>query len=541
MEGQNAMDAGDDLERIRRSSSFLSTTEGVTVRRRISRTLAMTALLASLTSPGIAVETIERFIAEIEMQPSGALAVTETIRVRAEGDRIRRGIYRDFPLTIAGPEGGTDRVGFQLRSIARDGKPEPHFVRRSPERVRIYFGDENVLLPHGTYTYTISYITDDQVRISDDLAELYWNVTGNEWAFPILSAEGRLALPDGAEPTRWTAYTGAYGARGQDWEGSVDSDGVLRVRTSAPLAPGEGLTIVAGIPEGVLQPRATAAARLDASYGPGDIDCRHNPDILYNPLGPPPLAIRVKARVGEWRELADGRAAEALLERIRRDAEAHCAELRRRENIRGEVLDHVTVEIESARGGRTAVAVRGTYGKGQWNIRNEAVRWAEEDRRREEERRRRETAEAERKRQEEARRAEQAAKAEESRRLFEAFAGRAGIATWPSLADLRANPFVYRDRIVGIRARFDAMVAEDEAVFTAGGGPVHVSGVPIVRFRQAGAPVLLAATVAGLKQMEMFGAPMPVPHLDFVDAHFCADKNCDDVLFWVRQQQGERR
>jgi hypothetical protein len=47
----------------------------------------------------IAAEVINAFASNIALEKSGAMTVTETISVTAEGNRIRRGIFRDFPLT----------------------------------------------------------------------------------------------------------------------------------------------------------------------------------------------------------------------------------------------------------------------------------------------------------------------------------------------------------------------------------------------------------------------------------------------------------
>ena len=47
---------------------------------------------------------------------------------------------------------------------------------------------------------------------------------------------------------RWTAFTGRLGARGIDWRGGTGTDGALTVVATRPLAPGEGLTVVAELP-----------------------------------------------------------------------------------------------------------------------------------------------------------------------------------------------------------------------------------------------------------------------------------------------------
>ena len=48
-------------------------------------------------APAAAQERILAYHSLLEVQADGSLEVTETIRVRAEGREIRRGIYRDFP------------------------------------------------------------------------------------------------------------------------------------------------------------------------------------------------------------------------------------------------------------------------------------------------------------------------------------------------------------------------------------------------------------------------------------------------------------
>jgi hypothetical protein len=62
-------------------------------------------LLGGLSGPTIAEdetsgERILSFTSYIQVQPDASLIVTESIVVRATGDRIKRGIVRVFPLFI---------------------------------------------------------------------------------------------------------------------------------------------------------------------------------------------------------------------------------------------------------------------------------------------------------------------------------------------------------------------------------------------------------------------------------------------------------
>ena len=214
--------------------------------------LAALAALATCATPARAEEAIERFDSTIEVRTDGDLAVTETIVVHAEGLQIRRGIYRDFPLRFRDAEGRLREVGFELVEVMRDGRPEPHFTRRNDRGVRIYAGSEDMLLQPGRHTYRFSYVTSRQLRHFPDHVELYWNVTGNEWAFPIREATATIRLPGNAPPVRWTAYTGRFGERGGDFRAGLQADGALGFASTRTLQPGEGLTVVAELAAGAV-------------------------------------------------------------------------------------------------------------------------------------------------------------------------------------------------------------------------------------------------------------------------------------------------
>jgi len=92
----------------------------------------------------IAAEVIDAFTSDIALEKSGAMTVTETISVNAEGNRIRRGIFRDFPLTYQDAEGRLRRVDFDVISVKRDGRDEPWHTESISGGIRIYAGSEDV-------------------------------------------------------------------------------------------------------------------------------------------------------------------------------------------------------------------------------------------------------------------------------------------------------------------------------------------------------------------------------------------------------------
>ncbi|MGI9350353.1 MAG: DUF2207 domain-containing protein, partial [Rhizobiaceae bacterium] len=215
--------------------------------------------LLFFASSAQAAEVIRSFDSNIQVSPDGVFTVTETIKVRAEGRKIRRGIYRDFPLLFEDVDGQQKQVGFKLLSVARDGKTDGSRQEKSRDKVRIYIGDKNYFLPTGTYTYKLVYETDRQVRFFDDHEEVYWNATGNFWDFPIEEASAKIILPEGvaAEDTR--VFTGRVGSTQQAARISTALDSRVIIFTSnQTLHPGDGMTVLVKLPKGSIDPPSEA-------------------------------------------------------------------------------------------------------------------------------------------------------------------------------------------------------------------------------------------------------------------------------------------
>src|ERR1700739_1685245 len=147
----------------------------------MNRLWRIAVLLAALTIAGkaFAAEVIHSFDSDVRVAQDGELTVTETLRVRAEGNAMRHGIYRDFPLTFRDAGGRLREVTFNIITVSRDGFSEPYHTERTHGFIRIYAGDKDVVIRPGEYTYTFSYRTGRQVRWFDQKPELNWNVTGN--------------------------------------------------------------------------------------------------------------------------------------------------------------------------------------------------------------------------------------------------------------------------------------------------------------------------------------------------------------------------
>src|SRR5262249_40992461 len=116
------------------------------------RTLAVLVSFIGLlffVDVSVAAEVIQSFDSHVRVAKDGELTVKEVIRVRAEGNDIRHGIYRDFPLTFRDASGAVREVDFRLIGVERDGRAETYSTTRQQGIIRIYAGDKDTVVSRG--------------------------------------------------------------------------------------------------------------------------------------------------------------------------------------------------------------------------------------------------------------------------------------------------------------------------------------------------------------------------------------------------------
>ncbi len=197
-------------------------------------------------------ERILSFDAVVDILASGQLAVEETITVVSEGQQIRHGIYRDFPLSYSDINGATFRVDFDVVHIELDGHDEPYHTQKIVNGVRVYMGTKERFLSHGTHTYVLHYVTNRQIGYFPDHDELFWNVTGNGWKFTIEQARVTFMLPQTSQFEDFEFYTGRAGSRAADAQLIERSDETIVFATSSALPPGHGFSVVVSWPKGII-------------------------------------------------------------------------------------------------------------------------------------------------------------------------------------------------------------------------------------------------------------------------------------------------
>jgi uncharacterized membrane protein YgcG len=214
-------------------------------------------------------ERILSFSSDVAVQRDASLEVTETIRIRSEGEEFRHGLLRDFP-TRYDKDGRRVRVGFEVESAERDGHDEPWKTESIENGVRVRIGSAKVLLENGEHVFTLHYRTTHQLGFFKDFDEIYWNATGTGWGFPIDVAEARIRLPEAVPFGQRAVYTGSQGSTEHNAEVVEERPGEILFRTTQNLGKYEGLTVAAAWQKGVVtapKPPTAAQAWL-AQKGP---------------------------------------------------------------------------------------------------------------------------------------------------------------------------------------------------------------------------------------------------------------------------------
>ncbi|MDY0274109.1 MAG: DUF2207 domain-containing protein [Desulfomicrobium sp.] len=209
-------------------------------------------LLVLMASPysAQAQERVLSFDVTAAMQSNGAMIVTERIRVNIEHRLIRHGITHAYPIKERYDDWKLRHYGYKLISVTLDGEPSNYYKSTVGYASAIAIGQENARAPLGEHTYEVVYKTSGHVRPMKDRDEIYYNVMGNNWEFPVDRVSFTLLLPDGNENAfiDTVAYTGELGESGSDYI----VEGKHTIYTTRTLQPGEGITVAMAWKKGVV-------------------------------------------------------------------------------------------------------------------------------------------------------------------------------------------------------------------------------------------------------------------------------------------------
>ncbi len=195
-------------------------------------------------------ERIYIFHSDILVEKNSDIIVTETIKVNAKGYDIERGIFRSLPM-VRNINGGKENISYKILSIKRNGINEPYHTKKNNGIFTIYIGDKDKELDVGVHTYEIKYRTSYQIGYFDRFDELYWNVNGTDWKFPVDIISAKITLPTGARIIQHSCYTGEEGSNDQDCQDKALASNIIEFYANN-LGSYQNLTVAVGFNKGVV-------------------------------------------------------------------------------------------------------------------------------------------------------------------------------------------------------------------------------------------------------------------------------------------------
>lgn len=198
--------------------------------------------------------TITSFHVDLAVQEDGAVLVEEQITADF-GTNERHGIFRTIPVRYQAPGGATRSIRVDQMRVQANGADVPYQQSRERSDLVVKIGDPNAFVS-GIQEYGITYRVQNALNGFADHDELYWNATGNGWQTSIDQASARVTLPAASEGLNAQSYQGASGS--QEAAESEASGSTFTYQATRQLSAGEGLTVVAGWPKGLVSlPSAT--------------------------------------------------------------------------------------------------------------------------------------------------------------------------------------------------------------------------------------------------------------------------------------------
>ena len=160
-------------------------------------------------------EYIDSFIADVAVHEDSSFDVTEDITYSFSGTpEPRHGIFRCIPTVHQDPPSSIFKERYfdiALTGVRMDGGEVPYTANDGRSEFCVKIGDANKTVS-GTHTYRISYtVSGAMTYVEYGGADVYWNVTGDEWDVEIRSVDARVWSPDNILMSAKSCYRGFAG------------------------------------------------------------------------------------------------------------------------------------------------------------------------------------------------------------------------------------------------------------------------------------------------------------------------------------------
>jgi uncharacterized membrane protein len=194
-------------------------------------------------------EHIDTYSVRVRINADSTLHISETI-VYNFGTTEHHGIFRTIPVRYKA-RGGNYNLRLRNVSITDElGAKLQYTTSKVDNSIEYKIGDPDKYVT-GIHTYVINYDVENAINFFADHDELYWNAIGTGWNVPINQSSVIVETPVAADKVQRTCYTGIAGSTDTTKCGITNEGNSIWYLTSN-LSSNEAMTIVAGLPKGVL-------------------------------------------------------------------------------------------------------------------------------------------------------------------------------------------------------------------------------------------------------------------------------------------------
>jgi hypothetical protein len=211
------------------------------------RRLLVLVLLAALPGAAAADEAILRFEVASTRWKTARCGSPKRSASRPRATPSAAASIATSRCTSASPTARCRSVAtVDILGVYRNGAPETCTVERNGATARLRIGRADRLLPvPSEQVYELTYRTEGQLRSQPEFDELFWNVTGMDWNFPIRAASVDILLPEGVPILRLGGLYRAARRAGHRLCGDRGRRLALSRRNHPPAAAGRRVVRVA--------------------------------------------------------------------------------------------------------------------------------------------------------------------------------------------------------------------------------------------------------------------------------------------------------
>ncbi len=194
-------------------------------------------------------DEITNFASTIQLNQDASIDVREDLTVRFTTPN-RHGISRFIPVVYT-RSGNNFTIDLKLLAVTTTGgQYVPFHTSKQGRDFYIKIGDPKKTIM-GLHKYHIHYSVRRAINFFDNEPELYWNVTGNESHMSIEKVVAQVVFPAVRDKSEIRAKS-FIGDEGSRITSPYTLDLASATFTSELLQPGEGLTIVVRLPQGLI-------------------------------------------------------------------------------------------------------------------------------------------------------------------------------------------------------------------------------------------------------------------------------------------------